>query len=80
MRRCSHGVEKETKDDTAPVNESKIIVPFNNLDMMRSKLEGYDLDKLRELGKELSIPHAAVKGVTKLMNEILEYLKTKGEV
>jgi hypothetical protein len=80
MRRCSHGVEKETKDDTAPVNKSKIIVPFNNLDMMKSKLEGYDLDKIRELGKELSIPNAGVKGIKKLVVEILEYLKAKGDV
>lgn len=80
MRRCSHGVEKETKDDTTPMNESKIIIPFNNLDMMKSKLEGYDLDKLRELGKELSIPSAGVKGMKKLVVEILEYLKAKGEV
>lgn len=84
MRRCSHGVEKETKENPTDVKESNtntdIIVPFGNLEMMRSKIEGFDLDKLRQMGKDLDIPHAAVKGKVKLVDEILEFLKSKGEV
>lgn len=79
MRQCSHGKEKETKVEPTNVDKAKIIIPFGNLEMLKSKIEGYDLDKLRQMGKDFEIPHAAVKGKDKLVVELLEFFKLKGE-